>query len=85
MTLMVDLEAQFGNRPGSTAFEILHDNVILSGTHVRRKATDKHPGGRPLKFQSIKALQQKIDEYWRLRPAHHPPLTNVSNMAVSDS
>ena len=26
--------------------------------------TSKHPGGRPLKFKSVKELQQKIDAYF---------------------
>lgn len=28
----------------------------------------KHPGGRPLKFQSVEELQEKIDDYFTVTP-----------------
>lgn len=43
---------------------------------------EKHAGGRPLKFQNVDELKQKIDEYFEKCNENKRPLT-ISGLAVA--
>lgn len=46
--------------------------------HILPMEETKHPGGRPLKFQSVKELQEKIDDYFETTSKDERTITGLA-------
>lgn len=57
--------AEIGYIPKKIKDGVVEEAEIIEVSLPSEQEDDKHPGGRPLKFESVEELQEKIDAYFQ--------------------